>query len=100
MIFRGVLFGCAPAWYASHVDPAGVLKDGGRSESAKWNRKAAEQGDADAANNLAVCCERGLGVPQDLEQAVHWYRKAAEKGHESGREALDRMLSKLEGAEH
>jgi putative ABC transport system permease protein len=27
----GVLFGCAPAWYASHLDPAGVLKDGGRS---------------------------------------------------------------------
>lgn len=27
----GVLFGCAPAWYASHLDPAGVLKEGGRS---------------------------------------------------------------------
>jgi len=27
----GVLFGCAPAWYASRVDPAGALKDGGRA---------------------------------------------------------------------
>ena len=27
----GVLFGCAPAWYASRLDPAGVLKEGGRS---------------------------------------------------------------------
>jgi putative ABC transport system permease protein len=25
----GVLFGCAPAWYASRLDPAGVLKEGG-----------------------------------------------------------------------
>jgi len=27
----GLLFGYAPAWYASHLGPAGVLKDGGRS---------------------------------------------------------------------
>ena len=27
----GLLFGCAPAWYASRVDPAEALKEGGRS---------------------------------------------------------------------
>src|ERR1700722_9991823 len=27
----GLLFGCAPAWYASRVDPGQSLKDGGRS---------------------------------------------------------------------
>jgi predicted permease len=27
----GVVFGCAPAWYASRVDPAGVFKEGGRA---------------------------------------------------------------------
>ena len=27
----GLLFGCAPAWYASRVDPGEALKEGGRS---------------------------------------------------------------------
>ena len=27
----GLLFGCAPAWYASRVDPGEALKDGGRT---------------------------------------------------------------------
>src|ERR1700678_1886698 len=30
-MLAGVLFGCAPAWYATRVDPAEVLKEGGRS---------------------------------------------------------------------
>ena len=29
--FAGLLFGCAPAWYASRVDPGESLKEGGRS---------------------------------------------------------------------
>jgi putative ABC transport system permease protein len=29
--FAGVLFGCAPAWYASRIDPGESLKDGGRT---------------------------------------------------------------------
>jgi putative ABC transport system permease protein len=30
-MLAGVLFGCAPAWYATRVDPAEALKEGGRS---------------------------------------------------------------------
>ena len=49
-------------------------------EAAKWLRKAAEQGDADAQYNLGVCYDNGRGVPQDYAEAVKWYRKAAEQG--------------------
>jgi putative ABC transport system permease protein len=35
----GLLFGCAPAWYASRVDPAESLKDGGRSGSGTGSQK-------------------------------------------------------------
>jgi putative ABC transport system permease protein len=30
-MISGLLFGCAPAWYASRVDPGDVLKEGGRA---------------------------------------------------------------------
>jgi putative ABC transport system permease protein len=30
-IFSGLLFGCAPAWYATRVDPNDSLKEGGRA---------------------------------------------------------------------
>jgi putative ABC transport system permease protein len=29
----GIVFGCAPAWYASRIDPGEFLKDGGRSST-------------------------------------------------------------------
>jgi putative ABC transport system permease protein len=35
----GLLFGCAPAWYASRVDPAESLKDGGRSGMSSASHK-------------------------------------------------------------
>jgi len=31
----GLLFGCAPAWYASSLDPAETLKEGGRTGSSR-----------------------------------------------------------------
>lgn len=42
--------------------------------------KAAEQGDADAQNNLGHCYQYGNGVEEDKEEAVRWYKKAAEQG--------------------
>jgi putative ABC transport system permease protein len=35
----GLLFGCAPAWYASRIDPSEALKDGGRTGTAGSHNK-------------------------------------------------------------
>jgi len=43
---------------------------------------------------LGVCYKDGEGVKQDYSQAVEWYRKAAEQGHDDAQEALDRLKSK------
>jgi len=51
------------------------------AEAAQWYRRAAERGQAQAQNNLAVLYEKGQGVPQDLKVAANWYRSAADQGH-------------------
>lgn len=54
----------------------GVEKD--PAESRRWYRKAAEQGNVDARNGLAVMYATGKGVRRDDRKAVRWYRTAAE----------------------
>jgi hypothetical protein len=43
-------------------------------------RIKAEQGYAEAQNNLGVVYASGKGVTQDDEQAAFWFRKAADQG--------------------
>jgi hypothetical protein len=59
-------------------------------EAARWFRRAAEQGNAEAMTNLGVMCGTGRGVAQDGAEAVRWYRlavdwwrRAAEQGDAS-----------------
>lgn len=50
------------------------------AEALKWYRKAADQGLAEAYNNLGRLYEKGRGVPQNYAEALKWYRKAADQG--------------------
>ncbi|SFP49903.1 Sel1 repeat-containing protein [Sphingomonas rubra] len=47
---------------------------------AEW-RPLAIQGDADAQFNLAQAYKFGRGVPVDLNQALAWFKRAADQGH-------------------
>jgi len=75
----------AAKWYRKAADQghaeAAKSLDSSYAEALKRCRKAAEQGDAEAQNNLGKCYAEGEVVPQDFVQAVKWYRKAAEQGH-------------------
>jgi len=57
----------------------------------KWVRRAAEQWDAGAQNNLGFMYYKGRGVPQDDAEAVKWYRRAAEQGNVKGQSSLGAM---------
>ena len=43
--------------------------------------KAAEQGHADAQNNLGLMYKEGLAIPQSDYEAFKWFTEAAEQGH-------------------
>lgn len=66
---------------ASHCHSG--FKEGGiernPTETAKWYRRAAEQGNGEAQYLLGHCYEQGIGVAQDYMKAVEWYKRAASK---------------------
>ena len=51
-------------------------------------KKDAEQGDAEAQNNLGYCYAKGDGTKIDYSEAVKWFRKAAEQNEPNAQFAL------------
>src|SRR5436190_6049937 len=56
------------------------------AEVFKEYEKAAEQGNANAQYNLALCYKNG--VEKDEQKAIEWYQKAAEQGYASAQNNL------------
>jgi hypothetical protein len=52
---------------------------------------AAAQGDPIAQDTLARMYESGDGVPQDIKEALKWYRLAAKQGFAKAQEGLERV---------
>ena len=44
-------------------------------------RTDAKSGDADAQFSYGECCERGIHVPRDPDEALRWYLRAAKQGN-------------------
>lgn len=69
--------------------PQGVLK--AMAASLEQVRAKAEQGEAAAQFNVGLMYRDGKDVPQDLPEAVRWFRKAAEQGLDSAQVNLGVM---------
>ncbi len=63
-------------------------------ESAKWIRRAAEQGNLKAQSALGLLYANGLGVPQDNVKAVRYFRMAATQGFAVAQNELGVMYAK------
>ena len=57
-------------------------------QSNAWLGRAAKSGTVDAEYDLGYVYRHGESVPQDLALARYWFRRAAERGHETAAEAL------------
>jgi eukaryotic-like serine/threonine-protein kinase len=54
-------------------------------------RLLAEEGNAEAQDDVGFMYESGRGVAKDRAQAVEWYRKSAAQGYQPARDALKRF---------
>ena len=55
---------------------------------------AAEEGNDEAQYNVGNAYKRGEVVEQNFEEAVKWWRLAAEKGNEDAKEVLEKLQNK------
>ena len=77
---------------------AGIASAGSKIDVEKC-REWAEKGNQKAQYNLGMFYARGMGVKQDLAEAVKWYRKAAEQGEAGAQFHLGMCYSTGEGVE-
>jgi len=56
-----------------------------------WYEEEAEKGNATAEYGLGHMYQYGIGVPQELSQAVKWYRQAAAQGYADAKTQLSRL---------
>lgn len=64
-----------------------------------WYTKSAQQGYAEAQNELAVCYEQGKYVKKDLKVAAYWYEKAAAQNHALANKQLGYLYKDGAGVE-
>jgi TPR repeat protein len=63
----------------------------------RWDRQAADQGNATAQTYLGYLYENGLGVPQDYGEALRWYRMAADQGYAPGQKNIGNLYEQGRG---
>lgn len=68
--------------------------------AARYHRKAADRGSADAAFELSVLYATGSGVPVDQDEADRWTVKAAELGSDRAMANLGGMYATGRGVPH
>lgn len=100
---RGAVQACCIAadWY--HLAKAEFLYGnycenilGDMDAAAEYYGKAARQGNADAQYRYGKCLETGMGVPKNEEEAIIWYRNAAEQGQKDASKELVQRRQALE----
>jgi len=78
------------AWQYSQRDDSGRLSGIAYSpkQALNWYQKAAKQGHASSAYNLAVIYAQGRGTVSDAIEAYAWLDYAADIGHEPSKKLL------------
>ena len=65
------------------------------AEAVTWFRRTADQGIADAQNNLGLAYASGWGVPQNDVTALVWLNLAGAQGDEEARRRRARLAERM-----
>src|SRR4029434_2516036 len=90
------LLASTPALAASYEEAVLLFEDKDYKGARDIAEAAAKNGDARAMAMLGLFYQKGLGVTADLNKAVEWYARAAEKNEVDAQYAL--ALIYLDGA--
>lgn len=63
-------------------------------EMIHWVREEAGRSDAEAAMKLAECYMKGEGMEKNEEEALAWFRKAAEQGDEDAKSIQEEIRNR------
>ena len=66
-----------------------------KTEQEQPNLISTKKAEAQIHFGLGVRFENGEGVPQDYNEAIRWYRLAADQGHGKAKEKLNILLNKI-----
>ncbi len=58
-----------------------AIEEGKNEEAAYWFQRGAEAGDSSAMHSLALCYRDGVGVDQNIFEAINWYTNSAACGN-------------------
>ena len=86
-VSRGIAYmlGRTEKWSAGHE----IHRDEGKIYY--WFKKAADKGDVDGMYRLGWCYDHGIGVVVNKQEALKWYKKAAELGNAEAIETLKKF---------
>jgi TPR repeat protein len=87
----------APGAASPFADAAAAQRRGDYATALNLYRPLADQGNADAQNNLGILYTEGLGVPQDYTEAAIWFRKAADQGNALAQNNLGILYARGQG---
>ncbi|GBB84162.1 hypothetical protein RclHR1_01080018 [Rhizophagus clarus] len=70
----------------------GVGTDINKQKVFELSQKAANLGSSTAQYNIAYMYDIGIDVKKDTKQAIYWYKKSAEQGHQDAKKKLNELL--------
>ena len=89
--FRDFDFSRYECWRIGGENGYEAYRRGDMQAAMELWRKEVDAGSDDALFDIGLMYAKGEGVPKDTEEALRWFRMAADRGDENAVEAINRL---------